>query len=75
MPKGEIGRLQILKNYIYDFTGRGDFLIQDRAKDINYRIKNIHALRTIAPEKIQLIIKMEIFIFFIDILKFFLYIL
>lgn len=44
MPKGDIGSLDILKNYIHDFSGMGNFLIQNKRGDINYRIKDIHDL-------------------------------
>lgn len=44
MPKGDIGSLDILKNYIHDFTGMGNFLIQNKRGDINYRVKDIHDL-------------------------------
>jgi hypothetical protein len=44
MPKGDIGSLDILKNYIHDFTGMGNFLIQNERGDINYRVKDIHDL-------------------------------
>ena len=44
MPKGDIGSLQILKNYIHDFTGMGDFVIQSQKRNIYFRIKNIHQL-------------------------------
>lgn len=44
MPKGDIGSLDILKNYIHDFTGMGNFLIQNKRGDMNYRVKDIHDL-------------------------------
>jgi len=44
MPKGDIGSLQILKNYIHDFTGMGDFVIQSKKRNIYFRVKNIHQL-------------------------------
>lgn len=44
MPKGDIGSLDILKNYIHDFTGMGDFVIQSKKRNIYLRIKNIHQL-------------------------------
>ena len=44
MPKGDIGSLKILKNYIHDFTGMGDFVIQSKKRNIYIRIKNIHQL-------------------------------
>lgn len=44
MPKGDIGSLEILKNYIYDFTGMRDFLIQDKQGAICHRVKDIYGL-------------------------------
>jgi hypothetical protein len=44
MPKGDIGSLDILKNYIHDFTGMGDFVIQSEKRNIYFRVKNIHQL-------------------------------
>jgi len=44
MPKGDIGSLDILKNYIHDYTGMGNFLIQNKRGNINYRVKDIHGL-------------------------------
>lgn len=44
MPKGDIGSLDILKNYIHDFTGMGNFIIQSKKRNIYIPIKNIHQL-------------------------------
>jgi len=44
MPKGDVGSLEILKTYIHDFTGMGNFLIQNKKGDIHYRVKDIHQL-------------------------------
>ncbi|MDZ7264786.1 MAG: hypothetical protein ONB16_09405 [candidate division KSB1 bacterium] len=44
MPKGDIGSLDLLKNYLHDFTGMGDFLIQNKSKTIYHRVKNIQGL-------------------------------
>jgi len=44
MPKGDIGSLDILKEYIHDYTGLGDFVIQNEQRTIYYRVKNIHEL-------------------------------
>ncbi len=44
MPKGDIGSLDILKQYIHDYTGMGDFVIQNEQRTIYYRVKNIHQL-------------------------------
>jgi len=44
MPKGDKGSLQILKGYIHDFTGMGDFFIRGKTGKIYHRVKNIHGL-------------------------------
>ena len=44
MPKGDIGSLDILKNYIHDFTGMGNFIIQSKKRNIYIPVKNIHQL-------------------------------
>jgi hypothetical protein len=44
MPKGDIGSLDILKNYIHDFTGMGNFIIQSKKRNIAITVKNIHQL-------------------------------
>ncbi|MDZ7334969.1 MAG: hypothetical protein ONB32_07390 [candidate division KSB1 bacterium] len=44
MPKGDIGSLDILKQYIHDYTGMGDFVIQNEQRSIYFRVKNIHQL-------------------------------
>ena len=41
IPKGDPESLQTLKNYIYDYTGMGDFLISDEKGKILNRAKNI----------------------------------
>lgn len=45
MPKGDPGSLEILRDYIHDFTGLGDFLVQDPEGRPLARIKNIFELR------------------------------
>jgi len=44
MPKGDEGSLQILKGYIHDFTGMGDFFIRSKTGKVNHRVRNIHEL-------------------------------
>ncbi len=44
MPKGDIGSLDILKNYIHNFTGMGNFIIQSKKRNIYIPVKNIHQL-------------------------------
>jgi hypothetical protein len=45
MPKGDPGSLEILRHYIHDFTGLGDFLVQDADGRPVARIRNIFELR------------------------------
>ncbi len=64
MPKGDIGSLDILKNYIHDFTGMGDFFIQNPEKNIYYRVKNIHDLFDVivrAENDIELLRLLEVY--------------
>lgn len=64
MPKGDIGSLDILKNYIHDFTGMGDFFIQNEARNICYRVKNIHELLDVivrAENDIELLRLLEVY--------------
>jgi len=44
MPKGDPGSLQTLRDYIYDHTGMGDFLIHLRSGRETLRIKNIREM-------------------------------
>lgn len=44
LPKGDPGSLQTLQDYILDFTGLGDFLIQDKTGKEWHRIKDIYQL-------------------------------
>jgi hypothetical protein len=44
MPKGDKGSLQILKGYIHDFTGMGDFFIRGKTGKIYHRLRNIREL-------------------------------
>ncbi|UCE40741.1 MAG: hypothetical protein JSV17_15035 [Candidatus Aminicenantes bacterium] len=41
LPKGDPGSLITLRKYIQDYTGMGDFLIQNETGEVLYRIKNI----------------------------------
>ena len=41
LPKGDPGSLETLRNYIYDHTGIGDFLVSDREGKELYRAKHI----------------------------------
>lgn len=64
MPKGDIGSLDILKNYIHDFTGMGDFLIQDPASNICHRVKNIQELLDVivrAENDLELLRLLEVY--------------
>lgn len=44
LPKGDPGSIQKLRNYIYDYSGMGDFLIYDRKGAVLHRIKHIEEL-------------------------------
>ncbi len=44
LPKGDPGSLITLRKYIQDYTGMGDFLIQDEKGKVLYRIKNIQEM-------------------------------
>ena len=50
LPKGDPGSLQTLKKYIHDFTGLGDFLIQSRAGEELFRIKDIYQMNEVLLE-------------------------
>jgi hypothetical protein len=41
LPKGDPGSLITLRKYIQDYTGMGDFLIQNENKEVLHRIKNL----------------------------------
>jgi hypothetical protein len=45
LPKGDPGSLEILRHYIHDYTGLGDFLVQNPDGRPLARIKNIYELR------------------------------
>jgi hypothetical protein len=49
LPKGDPGSLELLDQYIHDYTGIGDFLISVPGRD-EYRIKNIHGLYKLIKE-------------------------
>jgi hypothetical protein len=44
LPKGDPGSIQKLRDYIYDYTGMGDFLIHNRKGRILHRIRHIEEL-------------------------------
>ena len=44
LPKGDPGSLQTLKQYIHDFTGMGDFVINSMNGQELYRIRNIREM-------------------------------
>ncbi len=50
LPKGDPGSLTTLQEYILDFTGLGDFLIQDEAGKKLYRIKEIYQMNEVLTE-------------------------
>ncbi len=44
LPKGDPGSLVTLRKYIQDYTGMGDFIVQNEAGEIIHRIKNIQGM-------------------------------
>jgi len=50
LPKGDPGSLQILKDYIHDFTGLGDFLILSPDGTGSRRVRDILQLRDVLVE-------------------------
>jgi hypothetical protein len=50
LPKGDPGSLVTLREYIRDYTGIGDFLIQDESGDVFYRVKNIQEMISVFEE-------------------------
>lgn len=50
LPKGDPGSLITLKEYIRDYTGIGDFVIQDEGGDVFYRVKNIQEMILVFKE-------------------------
>jgi hypothetical protein len=61
LPKGDPGSLATLRKYIQDYTGMGDFIIQNEAGEVIHRIKNIQEMIEVldqagknSPEGIQL---------------------
>lgn len=50
LPKGDPGSLQTLKEYILDFTGLGDFLIQSKTGKELFRIKDIYQMNEVLIE-------------------------
>jgi len=47
LPKGDPGSIETLRNYIYDHTGLGDFLVRDKEGKEIYRAKHITELYSI----------------------------
>lgn len=50
LPKGDPGSLITLRKYIHDYTGIGDFLIQDETGNVHHRIKNIQEMIRVLEE-------------------------
>jgi hypothetical protein len=50
LPKGDPGSLITLRIYIQDYTGIGDFLIQDETGDVYHRVKNIQEMIRVLEE-------------------------
>jgi hypothetical protein len=47
LPKGDPGSLQTLQAYIHDFTGLGDFVLQDKTKMELFRLKDIYQMKDV----------------------------
>ncbi len=50
LPKGDPGSLITLRKYILDYTGLGEFLIQEDKKEVFHRIKNIQEMIAVLEE-------------------------
>jgi len=50
LPKGDPGSLQTLQDYIQDFTGLGDFVLQDRKGKELSRLKDIYQMNELLTE-------------------------
>jgi hypothetical protein len=50
LPKGDPGSLIMLREYIRDYTGIGDFLIKDQDGDVFHRVKNIQGMISVFEE-------------------------
>jgi len=50
LPKGDPGSLQTLQAYIHDFTGLGDFVLQDKTKMELLRLKDIYQMKDVLTE-------------------------
>lgn len=52
LPKGDPGSIQTFRKYIHDYTGLGDFIIQNKRGRELYRAKNINQMKKLL-EKTQ----------------------
>ncbi len=50
LPKGDPGSLITLREYIRDYTGIGDFVIQDDGGEVFHRVKNIQEMISVFEE-------------------------
>ncbi len=50
LPKGDPGSIEILRKYIYDYSGLGDFLVRDNDGKEIYRAKHITDLYSIIKQ-------------------------
>jgi len=50
LPKGDPGSLRTLQDYIQDFTGLGDFVLQDKKGMESFRVKDIYQLEKLLVE-------------------------
>lgn len=50
LPKGDPGSIQTLKSYIHDYTGIGDFLVNDKDGNVLFRARHIRELYDIVKK-------------------------
>jgi hypothetical protein len=50
LPKGDPGSLELMKEYIQDHTGMGDFILRNKTDEVFYRIHHIQELYGILKE-------------------------
>ena len=50
LPKGDPGSIQTLRSYIHDYTGIGDFLVNDKDGNVLFRARHIRELYDIVKK-------------------------
>jgi len=50
LPKGDPGSLKTLRKYIQDYTGIGNFLIQNESGDVYHRVENIQEMISVLED-------------------------